>query len=64
MYRVYAGGCSFDKICTRKKNGATTQLVPSCLKTCLYVFLSKNMFFMSSCLKNVFLSAMQISYKE
>ena len=41
MYRVYAGGCSFNKICTRKKNGATTQLIPSCLKTCLYVFLSK-----------------------
>ena len=51
MYRVYAGGCSFDKICTRKKKGATTLLIPSCLKTCLYVFLSKNMFFMSSCLK-------------
>ena len=40
MHKVYAGGCSFNKICTRKKNGATTQLVPSCLKTCLYVFLS------------------------
>ena len=64
MYRVYAGGCSFNKICTRKKKGATTQLIPSCLKTCLHVFLSKNMFFMSSCLKNVCLSAMQISYKE
>ena len=41
MYRVYAGGCSFNKICTRKKRGATTQLIPSCLKTCLHVFLSK-----------------------
>ena len=36
MYRVYAGGCSFNKICTRKKKGATTQHTPSCLKTCLY----------------------------
>ena len=48
----------------QERKGAITQLIPSCLKTCLHVFLSKNMFFMSSCLKNVFLSAMQISYKE
>ena len=29
-----------------------------------YAFLPKKHVFMSSCLKNVFLSAMQISYKE
>ena len=40
MYRVYVESCSFNKICTRKK-GATTQHMPSCLKTCLHVFLSK-----------------------
>ena len=39
MYRVYPESCSFNKICTRKK-GATTQHMPSCLKTCLHVFLS------------------------
>ena len=61
MYRVYAGSRSFNKICTRKKKVATTQHTPSCLKKHV---------FMSSCLKNVFLSKkrllvhMQISYKE
>ena len=28
MYRVYAGSCSFNKICTRKKRG---QLLSICL---------------------------------
>ncbi len=45
MYRVYAGSCSFNKICTRKRGNDSA-----------YAFLPKKHFSMSSCLKNVFLS--------